>query len=754
MKLNIQLFASGTLEFPRKTGDASWKWIQCKIEWTETNVDLTNNTSKLTVKLYGRVGTGGTSGRTWKGYVSIDGTKVINFTDMGSSWADKNVSSTYVLFKSYTQTITHNSDGTKSVALAGSLTGPNSTSISGLTSSGSGTATLDTIPRASEIDSINSGTTDFTPTLYFTPKSADFKYLIKYQYGSYEKYSLMLSPGTTAQQAYAGITIYSSEIGSYMPNVTSGTLTATLYTYQADGTTYVGESSVIFTITLNSNVIPTISIGNPVEADSTMQSLNWGIFVKTKSKLSYSVSASGIYGSSVSSIVNTITGTTTSGTTSVTTNYLTTAGTNTLTSKVTDSRGRSATTTRTINVVDYFSPTIQTFQVQRCDINGNLTDEGEYLYYNLAGRVASCSNHNTGTYKLRYKEKGTSTWSNFITLGTGIEWTGNGILQSGGTKVFFDDIKIYDIDFAVQDTFSTNSSQSELNSVADLMNWNPAGTSMAIGKVSQRTASEKALDIGLDTYIDKNLNVNDTITANNNITANNGMLISAKNGKTISISNENAGYAHYLTDATNGHFFNKNVMVNGYVYAGPNYNQLLAFKDETIPKTYFTSANLDDYQATQFLIVNGATAGVPPHPSAYLYGTMIVQNFASGYSTQFLTDVNTGISYSRALVGGNWTQWTILSQPRTITFNGEWRMAFNPNGKGWSLEIPFVSPMAMRPVISLSNCEYFGSSGWKSCSASVYFQTETQCILSFSGITDSETRGYMVLIRMTGTLGL
>lgn len=529
MKLNIQLFASGTITF------AADGYLQGKIEWSSVSNGSVANTSTVTTTLYARrTNSYTTSGKQWKGNVKVGSNAAHSF---GGFSSDTAISNSWKKFATYTDVVAHNNDGTKVVNISGWVNGPSGTSLADKRSSGNQNVTLDTIPRASEIDSINSGTTDFTLTLYFTPKSSDFKYLIKYQYGSYEKYSLMLSPGTTAQQAYAGITIYSSEIGPYMPNVTSGTLTATLYTYQADGTTYVGESSANFNINLNGNVLPSISIGNPIEADSIMQSLNWGIFVKTKSKLSYSVSASGVYGSSVSSITNSITGTTASGTTNVTTNYLTNAGTNTLTSKVTDSRGRSATATRTINVVDYFSPTIQTFQVQRCDINGNLTDEGEYLYYNLAGRVASCSNHNTGTYKLRYKETGASTWSNWIILGTGIEWTGNGILQSGETKVFFDDIKIYDIDFAVQDTFSTNSSQSELNSVADLMNWNPAGTSMAIGKVSQRTASEKVLDIALDTNIDKNLNVDKEVVVgqiksknlfNKNISpiANNGTIIS------------------------------------------------------------------------------------------------------------------------------------------------------------------------------------------------------------------------------------
>lgn len=506
MKLDIQLFASETIKTITFAADG---YLQGKIEWSSVSNGSVANTSTVTTTLYARrTNSYTTSGKQWKGNVKVGSNAAHSF---GGFSSDTAISNSWKKFATYTDVVAHDNDGTKIVNISGWVNGPSGTSLADKRSSGNQDVTLDPIPRASDIDSVTSGTTNFTPTLKYTPKSSSFKYKIKYKYGNFERLSSLLSPGSTSQQTFTGITINSSDIGSYMPNITSGTFTATLYTYQNDGTTLVGESSTNFTITLNSNVVPTISIGTPTENDSVMQSLNWGIFVKTKSKLSYSVSASGIYGSSVSSIVNTITGTTTSGTTNVTTNYLTTAGTNTLTSKVTDSRGRSATATRTINVVDYFSPTIQTFQVQRCDINGNLTDEGEYLYYNLSGKIASCSNHNTGTYKLRYKEKGTSTWSSWITLGSGTTWVGSGILQSGGTKIFFDDIKIYDIEFGVQDVFATTSSQSELNSVADLMNWNPSGTSMAIGKVSQRTASEKVLDIALETHIENDLSVNGTL---------------------------------------------------------------------------------------------------------------------------------------------------------------------------------------------------------------------------------------------------
>lgn len=59
-----------------------------------------------------------------------------------------------------------------------------------------------------------------------------------------------------------------------------------------------------------------------------------------------------------------------------------------------------------------------------------------------------------------------------------------------------------------------------------------------------------------------------------------GKLSWSMNGVTSSISNNNGSYTHYNTNASAGHWFNKNVYVSGNVYGGSSYNRILAFKDE------------------------------------------------------------------------------------------------------------------------------------------------------------------------------
>lgn len=59
-----------------------------------------------------------------------------------------------------------------------------------------------------------------------------------------------------------------------------------------------------------------------------------------------------------------------------------------------------------------------------------------------------------------------------------------------------------------------------------------------------------------------------------------GKLSWTMNGVTSSISSENDLYIHHITNASAGHWFNKDVHVAGNVYGGTSYNRILAFKDE------------------------------------------------------------------------------------------------------------------------------------------------------------------------------
>ncbi|MGL5098467.1 MAG: tail fiber domain-containing protein, partial [Fusobacteriaceae bacterium] len=66
----------------------------------------------------------------------------------------------------------------------------------------------------------------------------------------------------------------------------------------------------------------------------------------------------------------------------------------------------------------------------------------------------------------------------------------------------------------------------------------------------------------------KNVNVTGSVTTSSEIRVN-------KSGKYAIISPDNVTYAHYKTDANNGHHFNKNVYVTGNIYCGTAYANLV-----------------------------------------------------------------------------------------------------------------------------------------------------------------------------------
>lgn len=359
----------------------------------------------------------------------------------------------------------------------------------------------------STISSISSGTTDYAPSIVWTPLDSSFKFKLRYFYGSWEHYTDFISPNTTNAYTYNGYTINGSTLAPYMTNVQSATFGLTLYTYDSSGN-YIGENNGIFSVTLNSNIIPSVSFSQVAEAGDVPSS--WGVYVRTKSRIALALSASGIYGSSISSYrISYYGGAVT--TQSATTSYIQNSGNITFTGQVSDTRGRSASTTTTINVVDYYNPTISTAQVQRCDANGNIDKNGEYMYISYGASISSCSNKNTpsAVYKVGYRVHNTGNYT-YINLTTNANsYSASGMLFSdgikaptaSGTKVQFSTNNTYDIQFYVKDYFMEYTNVQTLDAGFDLMNFNPSGKAMAIGKVSEAGANEELLEVALPTKI-------------------------------------------------------------------------------------------------------------------------------------------------------------------------------------------------------------------------------------------------------------
>ena len=163
-----------------------------------------------------------------------------------------------------------------------------------------------------------------------------------------------------------------------------------------------------------------------------------------------------------------------------------------MTITVTDSRGRTASTTRSITVIAYAAPKITSFQGFRCLANGTENYEGIYLNAAVNFTIAAVSNKNTASYSIEYKLSSATTWTT-LTSGSVYALNRNIISASGA----FSADSSYDIRLSVKDYFTTIRSTFEIPTAFTLLDFNASGKGLAFGKVSEKA---EGIEFALQTF--------------------------------------------------------------------------------------------------------------------------------------------------------------------------------------------------------------------------------------------------------------
>ena len=464
--------ASGTITESIRTG------YQLKIAWEVGSQSVANNTSSVTVKVQ-LVSTGSSytinSSASKSGSVTINGTKyTFSFTASLSGNQTKTL---------YTKTVTvaHSANGTKTCSFSATC-GINVT-LSGTyygNVTASGTGTFDTIARASTISSVTSsvsvnGTNEVTVSI--TRAASSFTHTVVFSFGSYSK----TTTGVGTSTSYAIPTSWLNAI----PSATSGTAKVTVTTYS--GSTKIGSAvSKNFTVTVPSTVVPTISAVTISEAVSGIAA-QFGGYVQGKSKLAVKITAAGALSSTIKAYKTTIQGASFTAA-SFTSGILTTSGTSTATITVTDSRGRTASTTRSITVIPYAAPKINTFTAIRANGLGSADDNGTMALARIKFSIAAVNDKNSKSYKVEYRPKDSDTWTQAAT-GSVYAYDSNMLLNVG-----FDTDTSYDLRLTVTDFFSTVTASTDVATAFTLMDFNASGKGIAFGKVSE---VENGLEIDL-----------------------------------------------------------------------------------------------------------------------------------------------------------------------------------------------------------------------------------------------------------------
>ena len=469
--------SSGTIKESIRTGYA------IQIAWTVDSQSVANNTSTVTAKVQ-LVSTGSSytinSSASKSGSLTINGSKyTFNFSAALSG------NQTKTLFQK-TVTVAHNTNGTKTCSfscVAGINVTLSGTYYGDVTASGSGV--FNTIARASTIASVTSsvainGTNTCAVTI--TRASSSFTHSVKFSLGSAVSYT---ATGVGTSTSYAIPLSWLNNI----PNATSATATVTVTTYS--GSTKIGSAvSKNFTLTVPSSVVPTISSISLSEAVSGLNA-QFSAYVQNKSKLAVTVNAAGVYSSTIKSYKTTINGVNYSAKT-FTSGVLSKSGSISITSTVTDSRGRTASKTSTITVVAYSAPKITAFSGFRALSTGVENYDGTFLKAVVNFAISSVNNKNSKTYKIEYKLKTATSWTEMTsgsvyTLNTSV-LSEEGILNINNS---------YDVKLTIKDYFSTATALIDIPTAFTLLDFNASGRAAAFGKVSEMS---EGVEFGVPTH--------------------------------------------------------------------------------------------------------------------------------------------------------------------------------------------------------------------------------------------------------------
>lgn len=316
-------------------------------------------------------------------------------------------------------------------------------------------------------------------------KSSSFMHTVVFSFGSYSK----SYTGVGTSQAYAIPTSWLNAI----PNATSGTAKVTVTTYS--GSTKIGSAvSKNFTLTVPASVVPTIS---GVTIAETVSGLNaqFGGFVQSKSKAKVTITAAGALSSTIKAYKTVVDGKTYTGS-APTTGTLNTSGSRTITISVTDSRGRTASTTRTIDVIAYAAPKISTFTALRANAAGDADENGTRAQARINFSVSSVNSKNSKIYLLEYRKKGTEQWTR---AATGSVYSYNSSMLLTDT---IDTDASYDLRLSVSDYFGTVTANTEIATAFTLMDFNASGKGVAFGKVSELS---NGLEVDMDASFYRNI---------------------------------------------------------------------------------------------------------------------------------------------------------------------------------------------------------------------------------------------------------
>lgn len=413
--------ASGNFNLNNSGQTSGGGYLMGKVEWSASPNTETNRSSGV-VRLYAKkASTTGTittpTTGNWDCSMTVNGENLSQNVYAG-------ITADWVLLLEKTFTVDHDSDGQKSISIEASVWGPSGTAYSGLQTAGSGTAVLDSIPRASSLSCAGTMVMGQRYNLAITAASNGFSHDLVLTWGGV--YYLI------ARQVHGTVpwTPDIEALAPVIPNAASAVGTITLHTYNCfasnpNDRTLIGSKSYPVTLSVPASAAPDVAEGwaKATYYNAGTAAASIAAFVQGYSKAQVTFDASKIttkYGATVKSY-KIVCGSVTDTASPYLTGVLT--GTSaTITCTVEDSRGYTASGTLTVALNPYKKPALSDLALYRSDEDGTANRAGLCIYAKATLTWSSLGGQNTcsltGNFRLQsgnYPAAGTE-----MTSGVGI----------------------------------------------------------------------------------------------------------------------------------------------------------------------------------------------------------------------------------------------------------------------------------------------------------------------------------------------
>lgn len=384
-----------------------------KVVWSESGASSATNKSTVKAAVYYY-----RDDNAYTTYDTVSGTLTINGTGKNlSKYVELTASAGWVEIGENNVSVTHSSDGSKSITISWSGGFP---AASPGRQTSSKTVTLTNIARASTPTTDPTALTIGTAfTIKTNRASSSFTHKIHLWWGYKDKKNYTEKWLTNVGDSVSVTLTEEEGWASYLPNASSGVLGISCETFS--GSTSLGTKQITRTMSVPSSWAPTAgtvsaSASKPFGSVDYLQGYSTVTTTMSGAAASHGASIDhySFYDSSGSYA--------TSSSNSATSETIKSSGRQTYGVTVYDSRGLKASATTTINVTSYTAPTVS-LSARRCDDTGSYTEVGDYIKAAVTGTMDTLSGSNSSTVKVEYKKTSVTAWA---TAGT---WSG----QTGAT---------------------------------------------------------------------------------------------------------------------------------------------------------------------------------------------------------------------------------------------------------------------------------------------------------------------------------